>query len=294
MSDSNASLVVNETDLKFFNSLVLGALSSFNGDNELENIKKSLRQHRGDSQFILVTSGPRTGSTFLSSVLLNITGYNFSPMCHSFFKCEHDLYLPRMCISSRVNAISLQHMRATPGNIDLLNLFDIKPIIAVRNIYDVASSWFNLIGSGRDRDYDDRLDLHGYAAYWADTSTFDLDDETKLDLIVDLAIPWYVNFYVSWYSYCSRGRIEAKWVVYEDMMRDEVATVRDVMAFLDIESDITDAQIGELVMTHASTAPLKGVSGLGDERLSTAQKEKINRFMSYYPNVDFSRIVERR
>src|SRR5215472_10931654 len=46
------------------------------------------------------------------------------------------------------------------------------------------------------------------------------------DMIIDLALPWFVNFYVSWHRLCEQGAVDALWLTYEELSADKEATLR--------------------------------------------------------------------
>ena len=52
-------------------------------------------------------------------------------------------------------------------------------------------------------------DQHGYSFMWQDESIRNLSDGQLIDAIIDLAVLWHVNFYVSWHRLCEQGWVES-------------------------------------------------------------------------------------
>lgn len=256
---------------------------AFVGNGLIDPAGPDFIAERGDKRLIVIAAAPRTGSTHLSEVLVRSTGYRYMRLCSAYSTNEHDLYLPGLCIMNQVGCVSQMHMKGTYHNAALLRNFGVTPIILVRNIFDITVSLMNdlksknslpNLGSG----------LNGYSFIWQDEDVKNCSDERLLDLVIDLAIPWYVNFYVSWHRLCEQGAVKAKWVTYENLMTDKQRTVHDILDFVDAE--ITASNFNEILAIRSHTFNI-GKSGRGKQTLSAAQKNRIRRLFSYYPNVDF-------
>ncbi len=250
-----------------------------------ENSWPEFAQERGGKQMIVVAAAPRTGSTFLANTLSQLTGFKYFRLCTAYSTNEHDLYLPALCLMNRYGCVSQLHMKGSFHNAALLKAFGIRPLILVRNIEDIAVSLARDLrikeeavdyGTGRMR----------YSFLWQDRCTKELDDEGLLDFVIDLAIPWYVNFYVSWYRLIERNDVEALWITYESLMQDKESTLQEVLGFLGLDSKMEISQ--DLLERRYAT--FGGGGNGGDEAaLNSAQKQRIRQRFSYYSDVDFSR-----
>ncbi|MDQ2962821.1 MAG: hypothetical protein M3R31_06625 [Pseudomonadota bacterium] len=145
-----------------------------------------------------------------------ITGLQGFRLCAAYSTNEHDLYLPALCLMNHYGCVSQLHMKGTFHNAALMRVFGIKPIILVRRIEDIIVSLQHdlkrkaerpTIGTGQE----------GYSFVWQDRCTKGLSDQRLLDMIIDLAVPWFVNFYVSWYRLCEQRAVDALWVTYEQL-----------------------------------------------------------------------------
>jgi hypothetical protein len=235
-----------------------------------------------------VVATPKSGSTFLASVLGKSLDLPFIPLCYAYSSNEHDLYLPALVTATACGAVSQLHMKGTPHNVQLLNLFGIRPIVLTRNLFDSIESLARDLrkkcespGLGQGHS--------GYSFTWLTQDVADLDDGRLIDFVIDFAVPWYVNFYASWQNFARTNAIDPIFLRYEDLMMDKVGEVSRIMraiggAELPLDPDV----LGKNHIRETSTIGRgSGESGLGLQRLSNAQVAAVRRLLSYYTNADF-------
>ncbi|HTS21485.1 MAG TPA: sulfotransferase domain-containing protein [Casimicrobiaceae bacterium] len=240
---------------------------------------------RGDKQMIVVTSAPKAGSTFLVNTLAKLTGLSGFRLCSAYSTNEHDLYLPALCLMNAHGCISPMHMKGTFHNAALMRSFGITPVILVRRIEDIVVSLQHDLRRKEDRPTFG-TGIHGYSFIWQDRSTGELSDERLADMIIDLALPWFVNFYVSWYRLCEQGAVKALWVTYEQLVGQTEPTLREILEFLGVPPpEVIDPEL----MSRKYETYRDGRTGQGGDRLTEAQRRRIREHFSYYPTVDFSR-----
>jgi hypothetical protein len=242
-------------------------------------------KERASKPLIVVAAAPKAGSTFLVNTLIHITRLRGFRLCAAYSTNEHDLYLPALCLMNRYGCVSQLHMKGTFHNAALMRTFGIKPVILVRRIEDIVVSLEHdlkekcqkrSLGTGRI----------GYSFVWQDRSTKDLSDERLLDMIIDLAVPWFVNFYVSWYQLCEQGAVDALWVTYEELFEDKEKTVRQVLDFLGLRYT---ADIDPSILSRKYRTFRDGRVGQGASTLTPKQQRRLRERFSYYPGVDFGR-----
>jgi hypothetical protein len=271
---------ININAEQFVKAVVGAALGDGRAPKELLHPAKRHAEH----PFIVVAAAPRSGSTFLANALSQITNLRYFRLCSAYSTNEHDLYLPALCIMQKAGCVSQMHMKGTFHNSDLLRAFGIRPIILVRGIYDTVASLL------RDLRKKEKLPGYstgqvGYSFLWLDVSTRNFSDERLLDLIIDLAVPWYVNFYASWHTLCKQHLVDALWLTYEEMMSDKKATIERILSFVGFPAvDNIDSRI----LNRQYATFNEGTIGRGDELLSPEMKHRIARLFSYYPDVDFA------
>jgi hypothetical protein len=104
-------------------------------------------------------------------------------------------------------------------------------------------------------------------------------------MIVDLALPWFVNFYVSWHRLCEQGAVDALWITYEEMLGDKETTLRRILDFL----GLPDVTVDRDLLEHRYGTFREGRRGRGSWLLTDAQRARIRSYFSYYPGVDFGK-----
>jgi hypothetical protein len=261
---------------------VVGAVA---GDGLVPDEHPDFARQRGDKQVIVVAAAPKAGSTFLVNTLMQLTGLRGFRLCSAYSTNEHDLYLPALCVMNASGCVSQLHMKGTFHNAALMRSFGIRPIILVRRIADIVVSLQHdmrkkagkpAVGSGRS----------GFSFIWQDRSTGSLSDERLADMIIDLALPWFVNFYVSWHRLCEQGAVDALWLTYEELSADKEAPLRRALDFVGFRD--VGAIDPELLSRRYGTFR-DGRIGQGAKALTARQHERIRALFAYYPDVDFGR-----
>jgi len=230
---------------------------------------------------IFIACVPKSASTFLKNLLVNLTGFRDVFMVYAAGQSEHELYLPTLRETARLNTVTQQHCRAADANVYMMQAFGIRPIVLVRNIFDSVMSlldFYNNQGAFYNSYF--RADFQG------------LDDSTKIDLLIDNVIPWYFQFVASWDLVEKQRRLSIKWLSYEKLIADKQATIEEVLAFYGLGAPEMAIKT-KIKETEAESRKIrfnKGIAGRGVAGLSETQKERIRRLSRYYPSTDFSRI----
>lgn len=281
----NANMNAN-TDIRFDpDKLIKSIVSAATTDGVVKPEHFHYQKPSADRPMIIVAAAPRSGSTFLTNVLSQITRLRYFRLCSGYSTNEHDLYLPALCFMNDTGCVSQMHMKGTFHNASLINLFGIKPLILVRDIFDTAVSLlYDLRQKENLPGYE--IGSNGYSFLWMDKNTKSMDDDMLLDLIIDLAIPWYVNFYVSWYRLMEQKGVSGFWVNYEHLMADKENAIRSILKYIEFPFE---GNIDLKILEQKFDTFHKGGSGRGRKILSNERQERIRKLFSYYPDVDFSR-----
>ncbi len=255
------------------------------GDGLVASEQAALLRARADKPLIVVAAAPKSGGTFLALTLVTLTGLPHVRLCSAYSTNEHDLYLPALCLLGTGGCVSHLHMKGTFHNAALLRRFGIKPIVLVRRIEDIVVSLQHDLKQKAQTPMA-ATGAAGYSFVWQDECTKDLSEERRLDMIIDLAVPWFVNFYVSWYRLCEQGAVDALWVTYEQLVADKEGTLRQVLEFQGYRNV---GAIDPAIFARRYDTFRDGRVGQGAATLSTAQRARIGALFSHYPTVDFGR-----
>ena len=256
------------------NSLSASGQRAILSDFTTETTPKQLGRH------LFIACVPKSASTFLKNLLLNLTGYRDLFTVYAAGQTEHEIYLPTLRESAEVNTVTQQHCRASDANIHLMQAFGIRPVVLVRNIFDSVMSLLDFYNKGAFQTSFARADWPA------------LDEETKIDSLIENVIPWYFQFVASWDLAEKQKRLEVHWLSYEDLVADKPASVLKVLKFYGLGASRrgVEHRIGEIESGERKIRFNKGVTGRGRSGLNDRQKERIRRLTRYYPSTDFGRI----
>ena len=214
----------------------------------------------GRGRHVFVACFPKSGSTWLTSVLTACTGFRFAMFVHRGDENEQYINEARLRMLGNVHTVTQQHAKGTARNVAVMKRYGIRPIILTRNIFDtLVSMRDHLVREGT-------LSSTGYVHQ----RYFDLSEEEQYLYLARVHAPWYFNFLFSW-TEATCADIEAHWLTYEDLFADPVAGVAGILEFQGLSVDA--ARIASVIagMDGARTRFNKGVAGRG-QRLPASAK----------------------
>lgn len=226
---------------------------------------------------------PKSGSTFVAKTLSKILNYQYAHFFEEFGMASAQNV-------SEIKAIDLldkylvihQHLLGTNENIFLLKRFGVKPLILVRNIYDGIVSL--------------REHIHSENSDWPflfhiNEIFFQQNEQEQYDFLIDFAVPWYINFYTSWYEKIKSKRIEGLMLTYEEMIDDKQKFFSKILNFY--QKNFSGEEIKKVCDEMGQSKDVRfsvGQKGRGEKKLNNRQKEKIAKMTKNYPNIDFTLI----
>ena len=227
---------------------------------------------------VFIACAPKSGSTFLKNVLVQLTQFKDLFSTYAALQNEHELDLPQLAKFGAVNTVTQQHCRASEANIHLMQAFNISPVILVRNIFDTVLSLLDFYDGGFTFST-----FHGHEDYLR------LSNEERIDLLIEYAVPWYFQFAASWQRAEKEGRLSLHWLSYEDMIADKPAALERVLGFYGMSAKKQDIErtIAAAEADHRNNRFNKGVAGRGQSGLSATQRKNIMRLARYFPSTDF-------
>jgi tetratricopeptide (TPR) repeat protein len=229
---------------------------------------------------LFIACVPKSASTFLKNLLVSLTGYRDLFTVYAAGQSEQEIYLPTLLDSARLNTVTQQHCRASDASVHLMQAFGIRPVVLVRNIFDSVMSLLDFYNKGAFQTSFFRGDWQA------------LDEETKIDLLIENVIPWYFQFVASWDLAERRKRMEVHWLTYEGLVADKPSNVLRVLEFYGLGAPRrgVEQRIKELESEGRKNRFNKGVTGRGTSDLSDKQKHRIRSLTRFYPSTDFGRI----
>ncbi|PSH61799.1 sulfotransferase domain-containing protein [Phyllobacterium sophorae] len=223
---------------------------------------------------VLLACMPKSGSTFLSNAIGALPTFTTGVGVPDWGRREQEL---DDCCLSRIedlNYVLQLHVRYSNATKTMIEKHRLLPIILVRNIFDVIPSFI-------DHHRKESL-LHPMA--FAPEGIQEWSFEESAHFVTRMIIPWYFNFYMSWYG------VPNKLVVkYEEwVFQPEIELLR-ICRYLNLE--VTDEAIRNVISSVIGTSDRKNAVTPGRGRsLPSDCVEQIQKMAGFYHNVDFSDI----
>jgi len=231
----------------------------------------------GQRRQLYVLCFPKSGSTFLCTMLEKLTGLRMSVLTQGYQQNEQELDRGLMFRMKTEEYVVHQHTRATFPNLHLLQAFDIRPVILVRNLADALVSMVDYLAKG------------AYASTFFGPRYAEWPRERQIDAAIARYGHWYIEFFASWTRVQRDGALDCCFVHYEDMITDKPGTLLRVARFLGLGNSDADITQAALLSDGAQTRTLfnKGISGRGQRDMSPAQLLELERLARFYPDIDF-------
>lgn len=238
-------------------------------------------QIRPDRKHVWLVAAPKSGSTWLGAMLEAVYGWPRVPLLDCYDRREQEIDVRMLSLHPTDDIFTPhQHTRASHPTLGIIQQFRIMPVVLVRNLFDTVIS------------LRDHLYREHHIMPWAyfDETVYTLDPDEQINALIDLVIPWYINFYVSWFYAEKQGLCRFLWMTYEELKADHEQCVRRVLEFTGVER--SDEQIEAAVSgsSRANTRRNVGMQGRGQTQLTDEQRSRIVRLTEYYPKVDFGRM----
>jgi len=218
---------------------------------------------------IFIACMPKSASTFLAHGLEEYGGLRRARLVSSWGRREQELDELRLSRYNHYAYVSQHHTRNSDWAQELIRRYHLTPVILMRNIFDIVISL---------RDHIRKDDIEMPFAYF-DEMHRALPDEQLEQMIVDLAMPWFINFYMGW-----RDDKNAIFIQYEDMIANPERVMTQILEAANVKVD--ENKIAEAIEKNQAKQNRfnKGVAGRGKD-LKLETRNQILRYISYYPDI---------
>jgi hypothetical protein len=155
-------------------------------------------------RYVFLAFPPKCGGTFIRDVVGRVSGAGPNPFRPGHAMGGRDVtpYLPQLAAQMLSPTgpeafMTHAHMIAHFSNIQLLNLFGIRPVVMKRNIPDMLCSFADMVRS-EAQDASGGYNWSLLCGVPTDPSFTALDDDARADFLVYHQAPWFIQFYASW------------------------------------------------------------------------------------------------
>ncbi|HBF29524.1 MAG TPA: hypothetical protein DDW73_07865 [Rhizobium sp.] len=253
---------------------------------------------------ILVACAPKSASTFIAAALgraldlhnacltcPTVDGQLSSLLGANLRSQELDeLALLRNGLDPR-SYVAQHHVRCTPYLANQLALYQIKPIVTIRNFFDSLVSLDDMFVADR-RTYEHaqiRFFNDGLPAHYSDMA---LDD--RLELLVDVHAVWYVQFLMSWQKCETFGAVKPLWVSYEhDFLGNKQLLAEKIADFIGFDG-VSLERLADALDDKRDGAKYrlnKGVAGRGENVPEGIRRRALAIFKRYDQDGDLSPLI---
>jgi hypothetical protein len=225
------------------------------------------RHFRPRKPHVLVACMPKSGSTFLTNTLAAHAGLRRCALLPTYGDREQELCELKLTRYNGRGFVAQQHVRNSAWTQELARRYGLTVVVLVRDLFDCVVSIRDHIRKEGDFGALIRLTPRHLA----------LADAELDELIVQLAMPWYLSFYASW-----RADPRALFVHYEDMVADPASILEEVLAQAGVET--SPARIAEALGRSAGQQSRfnRGVCGRG-KTLRPETRRRLTELMAVYP-----------
>ena len=216
---------------------------------------------------ILIACMPKSGSTFLTNVIAALPGFRRAELVPDWGHREQELDEPCLRGADRFAYVAQNHVRNSQWTADMCGQYGLTKVVLVRSLLDVVVSIKDHL----------RRESADWPIFFVEPQHAEFDDARLEEMIVRLALPWHLNFYMGW-----RGAPDALLVDYEDVVQRPVATVGRVLAFAGVAASVSDIEQAVADASGGHSRLNVGVKGRG-ARLAPRALRALVELLEFYP-----------
>jgi len=203
----------------------------------------------GSRRHILVACMPKSGSTFLTDVIAELPGFRRGVLVPAFGRREQELDETCLRQEDRFDYVAQNHVQYSDWTAKMCGDYGLAPVVLVRSLLDAIVSLRDHL----------RNEGPGSPIFYANRHHARLDDARLELLLVRVALPWYLGFYMSW-----RQAPNALMINYEDLAARPRETIRQVLAFSGVRASPGEIQAAIARVQDAGGGRFNiGVTGRG-------------------------------
>jgi adenylyl-sulfate kinase len=227
---------------------------------------------------ILLACMPKSGSTFLSSLIAALPGFSQVDLVPTYGHREQEL-CPKALEANEAavgdgSYVAQHHVRYSAATDMYMKQFGLRPIVLVRNIFDVIPSLID----------HHALENHIYPAAWAPCDIATRSYEEQAHFVTQMAIPWYFNFFASWHDYKDKLVVR-----YEDLVAQPREILKQICEHMNIVVSPTWIDSAVESVNARGRRKNKVTPGRG-KHLPKEDIAAIVRMTNHYPDIDFGPI----
>lgn len=228
---------------------------------------------------ILVACMPKSGSTYLTTVLSRLPGFGITSWVPDYGRREQELCRQKLEADRSAypnhSLVAQHHVRYSDTTKRYIEEFDLKPLVLVRNLYDVVPSLID----------HHRTESVVYPMAYVPRDIVEWDWERAAEFVTYMALPWYFNFFASWHD-CDEKIL----LTYEEL----IVRPRQVIGRICSEWGVTasDREIDSALEQAGALQTRRNIGVAGRGRMLPEKcRGHIHEMASYYKGLDLSQVA---
>lgn len=227
-----------------------------------------------NSKHIFIACLPKSGSTFLADVLVQISEYKFIQFQPIRGTNDHNINYDLLLSYLNEDTVTQLHTKPNDHNKLLFENYNMKIVFLYRSILDSLKSFHSHLIKENDRWF-----MFSVAENFQQWST-----EKQFDFIIDLVAPWYIDFIVSWKKEVKINEIDVLEIDFDDFKLDNKRVIGEILDFYCIEKTNDRINSGlKKSMDHKEKLRFNSRSSRSTYQFSETQITKVEKLLSYYP-----------
>jgi Sulfotransferase domain len=227
---------------------------------------------------VMLAFPPKAAGTFLCGAAVEAINGQMVRAVHAQGGRDGTPYLPTFILYyaggyPESTLVTHVHMQALPSNRFFLEAFDIRPVIMVRNVADMLTSYL------------DQLEQDQAADNWLNCylppDFLSVDEHARSDFAIDMMGPWYASYFATWTSYAREAPDRVCVLRYSDLRRDAAGVLETALRHS--RTECSRAQCEKAVTNvwndRAHYRFNHGVEGRGRSRFTPQQLERLERML---------------
>jgi hypothetical protein len=254
-------------------------------DGSFERSARDYLQAAGARRpLLLLAFAPKCAGTYFRQAALHALDGQLVRMCHAQGGRDGTLYLPNIlawCLDDDAPAtVSHIHMQALDGNRHFIEAVGLKPVIMIRNIADTLASFLDML------EVDPVARAEGLNCQ-IPGNFCDLDRGDKLDFMIEVIAPWYASYYATWKNFSDAARDTVCVLYYREFCDNPADTLHRAIVHAGFATTRFQClkSVERAWEEKEAYRYNKGVSGRGKDYFAPRHFKRLQKLLSYYPQL---------